>query len=87
MQKSSSTAAAVITNDIFPSAVCPEFTVDGSEQGSWADQDVGETVTISCKDTHKLFGESTLTCMADGTWSSDAPTCKLGESVATAKIL
>ncbi|XP_066265899.1 CUB and sushi domain-containing protein 3-like [Branchiostoma lanceolatum] len=36
---------------------------------------VGYDVTYSCDPGYQLAGASTSTCQADGTWSSDTPTC------------
>ena len=38
----------------------------------------GTSVTITClsNTSHKLVGESVLTCLQNGTWSADVPTCE-----------
>ncbi|XP_076799587.1 uncharacterized protein LOC143444282 [Clavelina lepadiformis] len=37
---------------------------------------VSETVVFGCIDGYKLMGVSSLTCLSDGTWTSNQPTCE-----------
>eukprot|EP00058_Branchiostoma_floridae_P019749 XP_002605239.1 hypothetical protein BRAFLDRAFT_92287 [Branchiostoma floridae] len=37
----------------------------------------GDVATFTCNPGYKLFGTSTRTCQADGTWSGKPPTCKI----------
>ena len=49
---------------------CPTLTVEGSTQTNWTALS-GRTTTIECE----IIGSKTLTCLEDGSWSSDAPKC------------
>ncbi|XP_078687161.1 uncharacterized protein LOC144919463 isoform X16 [Branchiostoma floridae x Branchiostoma belcheri] len=59
---------------------CPALTAptDGglSPAGPYSYQDV---VTFSCNTGYRRNGATSVTCRADGTWSSSVPTCELGQ--------
>ena len=40
----------------------------------------GQTVTYTCGGNQNLVGSTTLTCMADGTFSGPAPMCVEGKT-------
>lgn len=35
----------------------------------------GESVFFECNDFYEIYGESELTCEADGLWSDEIPSC------------
>lgn len=39
---------------------------------------IGGTATFRCDRGYELVGESQLTCLSDGRWSGNVPTCDTG---------
>src|SRR6478752_699785 len=52
---------------------CPELSAP--DDGELAVS--GSVATFSCSEGYELAGKAKLTCRADGTWSSEAPTCNI----------
>ena len=64
------------TTKCFSAVACPELVMENAEilWGSDA-YHFGSIVDIQCKLGFQMVGQSTLTCLEDGTWDNVAPTC------------
>ncbi|KFM61407.1 CUB and sushi domain-containing protein 3, partial [Stegodyphus mimosarum] len=57
--------------------ICPHPAVPiySSVSLSYEDRRTGTTATYSCDEGYELFGESTRTCLSNGKWSGEIPSC------------
>ena len=62
----------------FPLSDCPALTepINGSLSSDLVT--VGSSVTVSCISGHTLFGDETLECLTNGSWTAPVGTCRKG---------
>ena len=66
-------------NICFYCAVCTISNIINGFPSRSGSLNTGETVTYTCETSYVLRGAAVLTCLIDGTFSAETPSCVLGK--------
>ena len=65
----------VFTANFSAGIMCPPLTDPDNGMVTWTGLTPDSTATYTCDTGFELNGVETRTCLNNGTWSDDAPTC------------